>query len=691
MADEDIASGDDDLLKQARDLYDLAVAAEEDNRSRGEADVRFARNSEQWPADIAQQRKAQGKPMLTINDMESFIRQVVNDARQNKPQIKVLPADSGADPETAEVISGLIRNIEAISSADVAYDTAVECGVSNGFGYIRVVTDYAHDDSFELDLLIKRVANPFAIYGDPNSTETDGSDWNDAFVIERLTKDEFKRRYGDKSKVDWDDTSWQNATDWRDGEDVLVAEWWHREEVDREIILMSDGHVYGADQLTTDEDLITAIAAGMISEVRRRMSKTFKVTRRIMSGVEILETEDWPGRYIPIAACYGAEYWLEGKRFLKSLIHDAKDAAMMRNIWRTVATEVAAMTPRSPFIGPRGSFDTDRDKWNRSTSETLPFIEFDVVINEETGAPMPPPQRQPMDTGPAAGAIQEAMLATDDMKSIMGLHNASLGQRSNETSGRAIMARQREGDVSTFHFIDNLARTIRHVGRILIDLIPHIYSAERIVRVLGEDGKERSVPINQEYPQTGPDGQPMMETVQGPDGRPYERAIMALHSLGAGKYDLSVSTGPSFTSRREEAATLMMEFARAYQPAAPLLMDMVARNLDWPGAEELAERLKAMLPPPAQGGLPPQIQQQLKEMEGVIQKLQAETQQLKDKSEIEWQNAETNAFKAQTERIKVQGELSTDAVRIANERFDMEVQAAQPQPIPAAPPAPAGI
>jgi hypothetical protein len=314
---------------------------------------------------------------------------------------------------------------------------------------------------------------------------------------------------------------------------------------------------------------------------------------------------------------YGDEVNVEGKRHFISLIRFAKDAQQMHNYWRTASTELVALAPKAPFIGPVGAFDTDINKWETANSQTHSFIEFDGDRA---------PERQAF-AGVPAGALQEAMNASDDMKSIMGLYDASMGARSNETSGKAIIARQREGDTSTFHFIDNMTRAIRQVGRVCGDLIPKIYSDERMIRTIGEDGANEIVKVNGEYEAEG---------------------MVKVHDLTAGKYDLVVKSGPSYTTKREEAAQQMMQLLQAFPDAAPIIGDLVAKNLDWPGADDIAKRLKTMLPPQLQEKegeepIPPQVQQAMQQgqqqiaqmgqalQQGgqVLQQTQAENQNLK--------------------------------------------------------------
>ncbi|WP_313195860.1 portal protein [Shinella zoogloeoides] len=650
MAEDDKSSKKADLLAEGLKAFERCSSAEKENRLDAEDDIRFSRLGRQWPEQIEKQRQLESRPCLTINKMQPFIRQVVNDARQNKPSIKVHPVDSGADPKTADVINGLIRNIEYTSNADVAYDTGVEQSVSGGFGYWRVGLDYAYDDSFEMDLTIDRVANQFSIYGDPDSMSADSADWNVAFVVEPVRTDDFKRKYGSKKNADgdavdtdFDSDAWRNAGEWKTDDTVMVAEWWKREETEREIVKVSNGHIYDREDFENDAELQALIEAGILEEVGSRKTKSHKVTQIIMSGADILEVNEWPGRYIPIVPVYGDEIILEGRRYFRSLIHSAKDAQRMFNYWRTTSTELVALTPRAPWIGKKGTFKSDAARWATANTQNHSYLEYDDDA----------PQRQPLDVGPAAGALQEALNASDDMKSIVGMYDASLGARSNETSGRAILARQKEGDVATFHFIDNLSRAIRHTGRILIDLIPKVYTGERIIRVMGEDGTPKSVKINTEEPQpiVGPDGQP--ET--GENGQ----TLAAIYDLTAGKYDLTVTAGPSFTSRREEAASQMMELIRSFPQAAPVMGDLLAKNLDWPGADEIARRLEAMNPA-GKDSIPPEIQKQLQQLQQQVQQLSAENQSLKgDKS--------VDTFNAETKRMQVEGDQQVDRAKLVLE------------------------
>ena len=622
----------EDILKDAREAFDLACEHESENRREALDDIRFARLGEQWPDKVRRDRELDGRPCLTINRLPAFIRHVVNDARQNKPAISCHPVDDGADPETAEIFNGLIRNIEQSSDAEVAYDTALDFAVTGGFGYFRINTRYAGEDSFDQDLVIERVANPFSIYGDPNSQAADSSDWNTAFVVDTLPKAVFEARWKGADAVDWSADSYAGlGGPWLEGDRVMVAEYWRREALMKTLLALSDGQVVERSVYEAQKAMFDALGVSVIGQPRQVASH--KVVQRVLTGAEVLETVDWAGRFIPIVPVYGEELYVDGKRRLRSLVRDAKDPQRMFNYWRTTSTELVALAPKAPFIGRKGAFETDASKWATANVQTHAYIEYDGPE---------PPMRQPF-SGVPAGALQEALNASDDMKSIMGLHDASLGARSNETSGRAIMARQREGDVSTFHYIDNLSRAIRHAGRILIDLIPKVYSAPRVVRVLGPGGEARLAPVNQKF--------------QAPDPADQARKITRIYDLAAGKYDLTVKSGPSFTSRREEAATQMIELIRAYPPAAPVIGDLLARNLDWPGADEIAGRLAAMVPDQAKGAAP-EVEAAKAQMAKLAQALQAagaKIAALEQDRAHEARKLEIEAFEAETNRMRATG------------------------------------
>lgn len=642
------SSKDETLHEEGLRIYKVAIERDGENRERYADDVRFARLSEQWPEKVRKQRETDGRPCLTINKLPAFIRQVVNDARQNTPQIKFHAVGEGSDQWTAKVLDGLVRNIEVQSNADVAYDTAIENAVTGNVGYWRISTEYAGDDTFDQDIRIEAIPNSLSVVPDAYDMGADSANWNDAWITETYSLDAFKAKWPKADASSFEGDRKDVAPDWHDGDDVMVAEWWRRREVQKIIVKLSNGEIAPVEKLS-DPEFAKLMEVQQITEVARRTVRAMQVTQHIMNGIEIIETNEWAGKYIPIVPVYGDQIIIDGKRHLKSMIHDAKDAQLSFNYWRTTTTEVAALAPRAPWVGPVGSFATDSN-WMTANSANHAYLEYDPVDNA------PPPQRV-FASGPDAAAMQEAMSASDDMKSVMGLFDASLGAQSNETSGRAILARQREGDVSTFNFTDNQNRGIRHTGRILADLIPKTYTYERIIRVIHEDGSNENVKIN--APTTPIQAQQQaMQGQQPPQQATQEQVgITHLYDMTSGKYDVTCESGPSYTTKREEAANQMTEFMRAVPAAGQVIGDLLAKNLDWPGADEIAERLKMLLPPQAQGQNP-----QLQQMQQVIQQLQqalAHAQQQmgdaqRDK-QLDAAKVQIDAYNAETNRIKAVG------------------------------------
>lgn len=598
----------DDLLATARERMSLCMDSDSTDRSKAVDDLRFLAG-EQWPAEAARQRQIDGRPCMTFNRLPAFLRQVTNDQRQNTPGIKVHPVDSGADVETAEVIQGLIRHIEYSSDADVAYDTAVNSAAACGRGVFRLLTEYESPDSFNQIIRFKRERNPLNVYIDPYSQSPDGSDMRFAFINDTMSKEEFKRQYPDAKATDGITIQalGDSANSWMPEGQVTVAEYYWVDEKKATLVMLSDGSTGYKDDL--DEAVAAANGISIVAErtTTRRIIRWAKIT-----ACDVLEEAEIPCKWIPVFPVYGEELDVEGKVTRKGLVRDAKDPSQMYNFWMSSATEEVALRPKTPYIGAEGQFEVDKTKWATANAKTYPYIQYKPVTLG--GQMAPPPQRQAMADVPV-GVLQMAMHAVDDLKATTGIHDASLGARGNETSGRAILARQREGDVSNFHFTDNLNRAVRHAGRCIVDMIPRIYDTARVVQIRGEDESMLSAQINQPVVEGG-------------------AVTQVLNNLTIGKYDVTISAGPSYTTQRQEAAEGMSNLAQAWPPLMDTAGDLVVKNLDWPGAEEISERIKRRIPPQIIGGeedeqqgIPPMVAQQLQQLQ---QALEQATQELQD-------------------------------------------------------------
>lgn len=593
---------DTDLLRTIRDRLKQAQDAEADNRAMSIEDMKFE-NGDQWEGDQKRDREKAGRPCLTINKVAATVKMIIGDMRQNKLSIKVRPVDSDSDPEVADILTGLIRNIENISNAEDAYDYASECAIRGGWGYFRILTDYSSDDSFGQDILIKRIVNQFSVYYDSAAVEPDKSDARWCIVTQPMSKEEFESTYPGKSTSNQLDLAeGESDASWFAEETVTIAEYWVVEPETKRLLLMQDGRTVDADEL--GEALPMVEASGMI--VRERQTTCNKVKFYKVSGGEILEgPKEWAGKWIPIIPVLGEEVWIEGKVVLRSAIRWAKDPNRLYNWARSNAVETLALAPKQPYIGTPAMFENHEDQWdeaNRTPQSRL-------VANFENGML---PQRAQASI-PDTGAIQEAMQASDDIKSTTGYFDASMGAEGNETSGRAIIARQRQSNTSTFVFTDNLRRALNYAGRILVDLIPKVYDTERVVRLLNQDGSEGWAKINEVDPITG----------------------AKANDVSVGKYDVVVETGPAYSTKRLEAADGMVQVVSSAPQFAPILVPEIVKNLDWPGAQEIAEKMQAMVQGPQEQGPDPRMQMEMAKGEQEIVGKQLDNQ----KKQVEMQMA----------------------------------------------------
>jgi len=649
---------EEQIIITAREQFKLAQEAETRIRAEALVDLRF-RAGEQWPDSIKAQRDIEQRPCLTINKLPSFIRQVTNEQRQNRPQIQIEPTEDN-DVDTAEVMQGLCRHIEVSSGADQAYDTAFESAVTSGFGYFRVVTEYVRPDSFDQKITIRRIRNPFRVYFDPTCQEADYSDADFAFVTEEITHEQYKRRFPNSELGGLQDFSalGDRAPGWINQQSVRIAEYLTVEQKRGKIHLLDDekGSVVTDEDyqlyVTDNEESNKYVRETGVGEMVRtpkilksRTTEIRSVKWRLINGVEVLKEKDWPGQWIPIIPVLGDEIEIDGERQLVGMVRYARDPARMYNYWASAETETIALAPKVPFVAAEGQIEGYEGLWKTANVKSHAVLPYKPKSLDGTLAP--PPQRQVFE--PPIQAISQARLqSSDDLKATTGIFDAALGARGNETSGRAILARQQEGDTSNFHFIDNLSRAIKHCGRIIIDLIPKIYDTPRVIRIIGIDDEQKSVAVNQ---------------------RTRYRGVEKILDLTTGEYDVKVSVGPSYNSQRQAAADSMMQLTQNYPNIMQIAGDLMVKNMDWPGAQEIAERMQKTLPPELASDdeneqpIPPQAKAQMGQMNKMIEALTRELNQANDqigKKAYELDSKERiEAVKAQVELLKAQ--ISNDS------------------------------
>ncbi|MGI9297833.1 MAG: portal protein [Gammaproteobacteria bacterium] len=646
----DELQSDESLLAVMRQRFSKAEEAEAKSRIEELDDLRFS-NGDQWPDEVKNRRRMDGRPCLVINQMPQFIRQVTNEQRQNRPQIRAIPVDDTADVETAKVLQGLIRHIEVDSDADIAYNTAFDHSVRSGKGYFRVITEYVSEKSFEQCIKIRRIRNRFAVYMDPDAQQPDGSDSDWGMIFETISREEFTYQWPDSEVTSM--PSWTTQGDgWVDKDTVRIAEYFFCHRVKREVCLLDDGTV-------EEKRLLPENMRGR-KVVDSRQAFFPEIWWVKTNGYEVLDKERFPGRYVPIIPVIGDEVDIDGKVEVSGIVRHGKDAARMYNYFTSSETETIALAPRSPWVGAEGQFEGHEAEWQAANNQNIAFLEYKLTSHTD-GTPLPPPQRNNFE--PNTQAITQArLLARDDVKATTGIHDASLGARSNETSGRAIVARQREGDVANFHHADNLAKSLRQCGRIIIDIIPEIYTGPRILRILGEDNTPRQVELNNQF--TDEDG------------------IDRIFDVGVGRYDVVVDVGPSFATKRQETVSTMIELTKTYPALFQVAGDLLIKNMDWPGAQDIADRLMSLLPPELRpSGDPSNPKEELAQLRAAIPQLQEQLKALNEyakqceaeKDDLEQKNGElTVASKSKAAELTLKEEEAAAKDAIEQQKLELE-------------------
>lgn len=627
-----------DLLLLAQQQYQKAVEYWNPMWDKGRDDIEFKNGTNHWPEAILKDRKSDNRPCMVINNALKYIRKVVGDQRQNRPQAKVKPVDGQADIDLAKQLTGLLLNIENNSKFKTVQDTAFSHSVGNGFGYIRIVTEYAGDDTFNQDVRYKRVFNPFSVVLDPAATELDHSDGLFGFVTDWVPNEIFKQKYPKAKLSDFDAAQRVRLTDWYHQDETLTAEYFRKIPVKKTLGLLSDGKTIDMENIDVDKvGQFGEMPDGTpVTVLKIKEVETYKVLRYLISGSAVLEDGvEFPGIYIPLIPVWGEEFITkEGRRDFNSVIRFMKDSNRMLNFMRSAEVEHVALQPKAPFIGTSKQFENYEDDWDHANKKNFGRLTY----NHEAGVPAPQRQMPPQ----ASSGIQAAIMQSkEDMKDTTGLFGAE-ERTQKETSGKAILARQRESDISTFVWIDNLTTAITFAAKVVLGIIPKIYDTERMVRISNFDGSEDFVEVNKEI--IGEDGDSII-----------------VNDLSVGKYDVVVETGASYNTQRIESGEKLLEFARVMGgETASIMGDLIAKSQDFTGASEIADRLKKMLPPgiaelkegetapepPAPP--PPSEEEKLK-----AEELEVDRERIKldyAKIEMETKKIEAEVVKAQMER-----------------------------------------
>jgi hypothetical protein len=633
---------DEEILLVAKARFKIAAEAESENRQKEVEDLKFLAG-DQWSVDIKEQRVIDKRPCLTINMLPQFEHQIVNDQLQNPSSVQVNPVDSAASVETAKVYEGLVRHIEQNSCADLAYGNALRGCVRTGLGYWRILTEYADPMAFQQEIKIATIKDRMSVYLDPFHKEIDGSDANWGFIFDNLSEDEYMAEFpGSKLSLmaDWTSLG-QGEGNWVHTGGCVVAEYYYKIFVKETICLLVGEGIPGGKASYLKRKLPSKLPSGMrITSERETLIPKIKWVK--MNGIEILDRTDIPGQWIPIIPVVGDEIIIEGKKVRSGLIRNAKDPQKMRNFWASAQTEMITLAPRVPYIAAEGAIEGHEGEWQTANSKNHAVLEYNHKGDD--GSDIPPPQRQNVDI-PIQAFAQSIQMSDSDLKQTTGIYDPTVGRGTSDQSGKAIQRLNNQSQTSNFHYSYNLAKSKRHSGRIIVNWIPEIYDTQQVVRIIGADGEVSMIQINQIF-----------------DKGTTEES----HFLDIGRYDCVVGTGPSYETKRQEAVAAMQDLVRSYPQLMNVIGDLVVRDMDTEGAQEMADRIKKSLPPNLtaddknQTPIPPQVQQQLSQYS---QMTQAMSQEIHKLSQIIETKQTENASKERIEALRAQNDLVLELLK----------------------------
>lgn len=651
MKDDKLAVTEEDIFKEAQARLEISSTATSEDRIRAIEDLEFL-NGEQWDDDIRNDRRISKRPALTINHTQTYVRRVENTLKQQRPRIKCHPIGGGADIEDAKVVNGIIRHIETLSNASVAYDAGGGSAIKIGWGYWRIIGEYCDEKSFDQELKIKPIRNTFTVYDDPDSVMPAGEDRKWCILSEMMKRTEYKLKYPNATNADFQGDAPGDANMWDNKEEIRLAEYYRIVQVADTLYQLEDGTGMLKSEFDAHEKLnkgafkIKIVNGKPVSrETLRNQVEWYRI-----NGREVIDRRELPGRYIPIIRCEGNVEDINGKITRSGMVRDLKDPARMYNYWRTAETERYALAPKAPWVMAEGQAD-GHPEWDSANQTSYSRLEYKPVTGPDGISVLPPPQRQaPVQV--ESGMSEAAQGAEHDLASVAGYMPENPQERAAIVSGnKYLQRRQGMADLVHWHYYDNQTYSIMMTGVMLLDLMPWYYDTARMQRIVGEDGIPQMVGINQQQ-----------EVSPG--------VMEVKNNLTLGKYDVVMDTGPGFQTKREEGAEALINLLSTplAEPIVKVGSDLIVRNMDFYGADDLADRLVPLNPE----GMDKTIEQLPQQAKSIIAAMQSQLKQAQDTIQ---QQAMELKYKMGVETMKDEGQTKRKLMEVTAKAHDTEVTA----------------
>lgn len=677
----------DPIVKEAMERFELAETWESNARKKFDYDLRFANadseNLDQWDAEMAADRSFVDRPVLTVNKVRQHNLAIVNEARQNKPSMKVMPTGNEATYDSAQAWSALLKRIEYQSQAGDAYTVATRFMVDAGIGYLRVLTKYIDDSSFDQDVFIEAVPNPKLVYIDPDAKKPGKGDANFAFVFEDLTEEGFEQKYPRfKDYVSSTDITF-GTTGWLSTKNIRVAEYYRRVltefKLHATLYNQQNPEVPLDDYMFIPQDQLDKLPEdwrkGILKHpsTKSRMAQKTVVEWKLIIGHTVVQEAIWPGEEIPLVPVCAEEIIIEGKMDRISHTRSMRDPQRIYNYWTSASVEYGALQTKTPWVAPVEAIEGYADYWEKANTENAAYLPYNAW--DDNGQQIPAPQRvQPPISSPVA--LEGLKISSMELEMVSGQYAPAMGQPGNERTGKAINERQRMGDRATYHYIDAVGIAVARIGRICLDIIPKIYDTKRTLMVLAEDGTTMEMLID-----------PTAKQAYAVNQQQNAQTVQRILNPSLGKYDVMADVGSNYATRREEAFNAFTLLLTQNPQLTSVIGDLMLKAGDFPLSDEAAIRLKRMIPPQALGQGPSVAEQQLmqenNQLKQMLQKItdQFAQERLRSNSRAELRDIDT--YNAVTQRLKVLGEQLNNAhtSALATAQLEKELAAESLEPV----------
>lgn len=638
------------------------------NIQQGRVDKQFL-YFDQWTPKERNELRLRHKPVVQFNKLHDHVKKVIGEFRQNTPTATVLPVDPDIPQETMDACSHILNGIFYKSRTNIVDQTACENALSFGYGAMFLTTDYESQNSFNQEIVPIGFQSPEVVFFDPDAKEVDKNDGDFCGWLDFMSAEQIEKQWGVGSPRSFSvPFQWNSTYQFylAGSRTIAIANYWEKQYYSKKIYLLESGETVDAkeyDALRKKHDALHEDDRALLEEDigerfpeienERVIDDAYEIKGYKLLGDKVLEETVWPSRYLPGVFVDGYSYYIDGKQYTQSFIHQAKDAQRFLNYCGVEVLQAIKNTRRETYLTTTEMTAGNEYVWRNPDMQQGALHYRPHVL--ATGQVLTP---TPITSPPINPAfLEQYQRAEHDIGSILGRTESVTGAQGNEKSNLIMAARLTQGNLGSFIWFDNTQRAIESIARNALDLLPAVYDAERTVVAQGPNKEPVVMHLNQQMP----DGSIMNDLTKLRD-----------------KAKVQVSLGASFEMQRQQHLNFLIELMSAAPQAAPLLADLVAENIQVENMPQIVKRLKNLVPPQIlaeENGEPPPpppepplaeklAQQQLLLNEKEL-KLKEQSQQLEAAKLMQQGQKDKNDMINTQMRTHAEIQKSADSMRIA--------------------------